>query len=100
MSLFAKIIKNAAIGAANGAYGVYRETGKAIQKQVDMAKMDDLLEKQEAFQKQIEHFTPEERAKMMQMAKNFAMVDLAKNNAKDNNTLERLKFKYGLISVK
>ena len=100
MSLFAKILKNAAVGAANGAYGIYRDTGKAIQKQVDFAKMEDLLEKQKAYEKQIAHFSPDEQAKMMQMAKNFAMVDLAKGNAKDNNTLERLKHKYGLLSVK
>lgn len=98
MSVLGKFVKGIVVGTAVGGYGLYKAAEGAVQKQVDMAKMEELLERESHYNEEVKHFSDKERAKMLDMAKNFSMVQMAKRSANDKNELNRLKFKYGLIS--
>lgn len=97
MSLLSKLVKNTITGAAVGAYNAYKTAEQAVQKQVDLAKLSELLEREENYEREVEHFDKADREKMLQMAKAFSMKSLAERSAKDKNTLNQLKHKYGLI---
>ena len=98
MSILGKLIKGAVVNTTVGAYGLYKAAEGAVQKQVDLAKMEELLDREAHYNKEVEHFSDEERAKMIAMAKNFSMVQMAKRSANDKNELNRLKHKYGLLT--
>ena len=100
MSVLGKFVKGIVVGTAVGGYGLYKAAEGAVQKQVDMAKMEELLDREAHYNDEVKHFSDKEREKMLAMAKNFSMVQMAKRSANDKNELNRLKFKYGLIGGK
>lgn len=91
-TLLKNVIANAAVAGYNGV-----KTAKdAVGEQIDMAKMIELQKKENEFNKSIEHYSPEERKQIKDMKKRMSMVELAKESARDTNTLNRLKHEYNI----
>lgn len=97
MSVLGKLLKGTVVGIANGTYDLYKTAENSIQDKIELAKIAELEEREANYNKEVAHFSDEEREKMLSMAKNFSMVQMAKRSANDKNELHRLKFKHKLL---
>ena len=55
MSVLGKFVKGIVVGTAVGGYGLYKAAEGAIQKQVDMAKMEELLDREAHYNDEVKH---------------------------------------------
>lgn len=93
MSVFGKLIKNAMVGAVVGTYNIAKEANEKISEQLKEAQLEQSKDDVKRYDEMMSHYTEEEQTRMKAMSKNFAMVDIAKKQAKGRNKLAFLESK-------
>lgn len=93
MGLFSKLAKNIVKGTAKGAYEIYKQASDAVSDKVEEARIEELEERNEMFEKSIAHYSPEDQRKIREIAKAKSMIGLAEDMANTKNDLAAVKFK-------
>ena len=96
MGILFNLTRNLVVNSASATFKIAKAAKDSVQKEVDIAHLEDLLEKEKEWKEINEHLSSEEKEKLEKTTRAISIVEQAKRNAKDNNELRRLKHKYGL----
>lgn len=100
MSIFGRMIKRGVTKIATESFDIVKDVKDYAKESYERAKRDERGADLKRYDEMMSHYTEEEQNRMKAMSKNFAMVDIAKKQAKGRNEYAYLDSKYKEIDSK